>query len=81
MEQQNGFLTEVVIIRLFLIVLLVLYHSFAPFSGGWNPIGNYPDVRAYWWLAKLSYAFMLEMFVLVSGYVFGFQVRTKGPEK
>ena len=36
---------------------------------------------AYWWLDKLSYAFMLEMFVFISGYVFGFQVRTKGEEK
>ena len=35
----------------------------------------------YRWLDKLSYAFMLEMFVFISGYVFGFQVRTKGEEK
>ena len=38
-------------------------------------------IKAYWWLDKLSYAFMLELFVFVSGYVFGYQVRVKGESK
>ena len=73
-------LYEVDIIRLVLIFLLVFYHSFAPFSGAWEPIEGFPEVRAYMWLDKLSYAFMLESFVYISGYILGFQVRTKGRE-
>ena len=67
--------------RSILIVLLVFFHSFAPFGGGWEQIDNYPDIRAYWWLDWLSYAFMLESFVFISGFLFGYQVRTKGEEK
>lgn len=69
------------VIRPILIVLLVFYHAFAPFSGAWEPIEGYPIIKTYWWLDKLSYAFMLEMFVFVSGYVFGYQVRIKGESK
>lgn len=65
-------LTNVIIIRPILIVLLVFYHAFAIYSGAWDPIEGYPEVPVYWWLDKLSYAFMLEMFVFISGYVFGF---------
>lgn len=72
------FLTEVAIIRPILIVLLVFYHAFAIYSGAWEPIDGISEVKAYWWLDKLSYAFMLEMFVFISGYVYGYQVRTKG---
>lgn len=81
MTNKTNFLTEVAIIRPILVVLLVFYHAFAPYSGAWEPIEGYPAIRAYWWLDWLSYAFMLEMFVFVSGYVFGFQVRTKGTSK
>ena len=80
-NNKTAFLSEVAIIRPILIFLLVFYHAFAIYSGAWAPIKGYPEVPAYWWLDKLSYAFMLEMFVFISGYVFGFQVRTKGNEK
>ena len=78
---QKKILTEVAIIRPILIVLLVFYHAFAPYSGGWAPIEGFPEIPAYWWMDKLSYFFMLEMFVFLSGYVFGYQVRTKGEVK
>lgn len=70
-------LFEVVLIRLLLIVLLVLYHSFAIYNGAWEmPEGIIP-VEGYWWVASLAYSFMLEAFVFISGYVLGFQTRTK----
>lgn len=75
---QKQLLTNVSIIRPLLIVLLVFYHAFAIYSGAWNPITDFPEVKVYWWLDKLSYAFMLETFVFLSGYVFGYQVRIKG---
>lgn len=78
---KQKYLYDVVLIRPILVLLLVFYHAFAPYSGGWKPIAGFPEVPFYWWLDKFSYAFMLEMFVFVSGYVFGFQVRTKGEIK
>lgn len=77
----KSILSNVSLLRPILLVLLVFYHAFAIYSGAWDPIEGYPEVPGYWWLDKLSYAFMLEMFVFISGYVFGFQVRTKGEEK
>lgn len=74
-------LDNVTIIRNLLIVLLVFYHAFAIYSGAWAPIKDFPEVPVYWWLDKLSYAFMLELFVFISGYVFGYQVRVKGETK
>ena len=74
-------LTNVVVIRPILVVLLVFYHSFAIYGGSWEPIEGFPEIKAYWWLDWLSYAFMLEMFVFVSGYTFGYQVRVKGESK
>ena len=74
-------LKDVAIIRPLLIVLLVFYHAFAPYSGAWPSIEGCPEVQAYWWLDKLSFAFILEMFVFISGYVFGYQVRMKGEQK
>lgn len=71
-------LTNVNIIRPVLIVLVVFYHAFAIFGGGWSSIDGFPEVKVYWWLDKLSYASLLESFVFISGYVFGYQVRTKG---
>ena len=77
MNSSKKLLPEVVIIRLVLIIFLVLYHSFAIYNGTWDiPLGLYP-VNAYWWVASFSYSFMLETFVFISGYVFGYQVRTK----
>lgn len=63
-----------------LIVLLVLYHAFTIFNRAWEKSMDYPDVPAYWWIATSSHAFMLEAFVSMSGYVFGYQVKIKGHE-
>lgn len=76
--QSKEYLFEVVPIRLLLIVLLVFYHAFAIYSGAWTPIVSYPSIPAYGIMDKLSYAALLETFVFISGYIFGFQVRTKG---
>lgn len=75
---QKQLLNDLIIIRPMLIVLLVFYHAFAVYGGAWTPIEGFPDIAAYWWLDRLAYAFMLEAFVFISGYVFGYQVRTKG---
>lgn len=73
-------LTEVDYLRVILIFALVGYHAFAPFCGAWKPISDV-QIPEYWWIGKLLYSFMLEAFVFVSGYVFGFQVQRKGTQK
>lgn len=74
----RGYLDDVIFLRLTLIVLLVLYHSFCIFSGAWEVPTDYPQIPAYWWIAQTSYSFMLETFVFISGYLFGYQVLKKG---
>lgn len=76
-KKSKQLLEDVVLIRIVLIVLLVLYHSFAIYNGAWDMPEGIGCVKAYWWIASISYSFLLETFVFVSGYVFGYQVRTK----
>lgn len=71
-------LGNVVILRLLLIVLLVLYHSFCIFCGAWTIHDDYPHIPLYWWIAKSAYSFMLEAFVFISGFLYGYQVKNKG---
>lgn len=66
-------LTDVVILRPICIFLLVVYHSFIIYKGGWyEPVGFEPN-EIYRWIAELSYSFVLQLFVLLSGYVYGYQ--------
>ena len=78
MPNNNLFLYNVAIARPFLIVLLVFYHAFAIYTNNWEPIHGQPIIPSYWWIGKVAYAFLLELFVFISGYVYGFQVRIKG---
>lgn len=69
-------LFEISFIRPILLLLLVGYHAFAPYSGAWNGcIVEHNEV--YRWLAYAFRAFRLEAFVFVSGYVFALQVIEK----
>lgn len=75
----KSILQEICLIRLLLIAMLVLYHSFAPFTGAWDTLPEQEDVATpYSWIGKVSYSFMLEAFTFVSGYIFGYQVAKKG---
>lgn len=72
-------INDVYLMRPLAIFLLVVWHSFIIYTGGWKePIG-FQYIEEYWWLAKLSYAFMLELFVFVSGYVLGLTLERKNP--
>ena len=72
-KDANRNLDEVSFIRPVLIVLLVLYHAFAPWCGAWEPFDGFEENNVYWWLAKVAYSFMLPTFVFVSGYVWAYQ--------
>lgn len=81
MNSRPKTLQEVCLIRLLLIVLLVLYHSFAPFNGAWRPLSDQEAVQPYYqWVAMGAYAFMLEAFTFISGYIFGYQVNRNGKD-
>lgn len=66
-------LDEVSLIRPILIVLLVLYHAFAPWCGAWSAFNGYEPNEIYWWIGKSAYSFLLPMFVFISGYIWAFQ--------
>ncbi len=67
-------IAEVSIIRPILIVLLVVYHAFIIYRGGWSQPAGFQENTVYWWIAASAYSFMLEMFVFISGYVWAFQL-------
>lgn len=69
-------LDEINILRPITILLLVIMHSFTMYSGGnsWTLPDGIERVRAYFWIQKISFASMLEMFVFISGYIFAYQI-------
>lgn len=77
MNNQKVLLNDVVIMRPLAIFLLVVWHSFIIYAGGWREPVDFQPVETYWWLAKFSYAFMLELFVFISGYVFSLSLQKR----
>lgn len=67
-------LEEISIIRPIVIVLCVVMHSFTIYGGGWPLPNNIQLIATYTWIQRLTYSFMLETFVFISGYVFAFQI-------
>lgn len=68
-------LDEVSFIRPILIIMLVFYHAFIIHGGGWETqIPGFEKIEILKWADLLSYSFMLETFVFISGYIFYFQI-------
>lgn len=70
-------LYEITILRPIIIGLLVLMHSFTMYGGAWSLPEGIRPVPAYWWIAKISFSFLLETFVFISGYILCFQMQRK----
>lgn len=71
-------LAEVSLIRPILTIALVFYHAFLIYNGGWTkPTGFEPNLL-YAWFAKFAIAFLMEMFVFISGYVYCYQKEVLG---
>lgn len=66
-------LDEVTLMRCILALLIVFMHSFTCYQGGWTEPEGYVDIPLYKWIARTSFAFTLEAFVFISGYLFAFQ--------
>ena len=71
-------LKEIAIMRPLLIVQLVVYHAFIVYWGGWNPPMGYKDIALYGHIAGWSYAYMLESFTFMSGYVWLYTCQQMG---
>lgn len=69
---------DVVILRPFAILLLIILHSFTIYGGGWDPPKGFVEIDAYWWVAKLCSIFRLELIVFLAGYVFAYQKLVRG---
>lgn len=69
----NKRLDEICFIRPVLIVLLIVFHSFAPWANTWPPFEGIVYNDFYLWIAQITYACMLPMFVFISGYLFSYQ--------
>lgn len=66
-------LNEVTLMRSILALLIVFMHSFTCYNGSWDQPAGYVDIPLYKWLARLTFAFTLECFVFISGYLMAFQ--------
>ena len=72
---ERKLLPNIIIIRLLLIFLLIVYHSFIVYIEGiWPEPRNFKPIIFYWWIANFSYSFLLELFVFISGYLFAYQL-------
>lgn len=68
-------LIDIAILRPIAILLLIIYHAFIIYMGGWDKPMGYADIEPYKWIAILSYGTgFLRLFVLMSGYIMGLQL-------
>lgn len=74
MEQKQKIrLDDVTLMRAILTILIVFMHSFTCYQGAWVQPKGYVDIPIYKWMAQLSFAFTIEAFVFISGYLYAFQ--------
>lgn len=64
--------------RMILATLIVFMHAFTCYNHSWREPAGFIEIPLYKWLCRISFAFTLEAFVLISGYLFAFQRITLG---
>ncbi len=67
-------LLEADILRPLAVLLVVVLHSFTIYWGKWSPPEGFVDCAPYKWIAATCFSFTMELFVLLSGYIFGYQM-------
>ena len=77
LQQPKKHLNDVYVIRPIAIFLLVVYHSFIIYRGGWCQPVDFQYVGLYDWIATLCSAFRLELLVFCSGYLFALTLTRK----
>lgn len=48
-------------------------HSFTCYNGSWAQPADFVDIPLYKWLTRITFAFTLEAFVFISGYLMAFR--------
>ena len=66
-------LTEVTLMRCVLALLIVFMHAFTCYNHSWREPAGFVDIPLFKWLSRVSFAFTLEAFVFIAGYLFAFQ--------
>lgn len=69
------YLLEVSFLRPILALMVIIYHAFIVYGGGWSPPEGYIDIPVYGKIAGVVYNGMLETFVFLSGYVFYYSMK------
>lgn len=64
-------LADIAMMRVGLIVLLVITHAFAPYSGSWKLPDNYEGIAAYRHVSLLAHYISMPALIFISGYLFG----------
>lgn len=70
-------LEEVDVIRALSMLLIVLTHSFALYTGAWEHPGGESEIKLYSIIARMLVNLSLPTFVLISGYLFSFTYKRK----
>lgn len=76
-QQPRKKLNDVYVIRPIAIFILIVYHSFIIYRGGWKPPVDFQYIQFYDWIATLCTAFRLELLVFCSGYLFALTLTRK----
>lgn len=66
-------MNEVTLMRCVLAFLIVFMHAFTCYNHSWREPMGFVEIPLYKWLSRISFAFTLEAFVFISGYLFAFQ--------
>lgn len=67
-------------LRPLVVLLIVINHVFAIYSGVWESPWNGIDdnVEVYKWVQRIAICCSLQLFTFISGYIYGFQISNKG---
>ncbi|MCM1021675.1 MAG: acyltransferase, partial [Muribaculum sp.] len=64
---------DIVVMRVTLVVMIVVYHAFCPFTGNWPAFPDAEPNTTYFWIGKTMISFALQAFVFISGMLAGYQ--------
>ena len=67
------YLYDIAIMRPIIILLVVIYHSFAMYAGVWAAPDGLQEVPLYLWICKFAQGFHIEGMAFIAGYVYAFQ--------
>lgn len=73
MPMPKKYLYDIAFMRPVIILLVVIYHSFAMYAGIWAAPDGLSEIPLYMWICKFAQGFHIEGMAFIAGYVFSFQ--------